>query len=543
MNLWNRREMLLSTAAAGALLAACSSGERRVDSGNATGVLHFGNGTEPQAIDPHITTGVPESRIQYALLEGLANKDPATLEPVPGVSDRWEVSADGLIYRFHIREDARWSDGTPLTAEDFRWSWWRALQPALANEYAYMLYPLKNAEQYLTGKITDFTQVGVRVIDPRTLEVELTEATPYFLQLLDHHSYYPLPRHVIERFGSPTDRFTDWTRPGNFVGNGAFRLKEWKLNQHVRVERNPEYWNARSVRLEAIMFYPTENVATEERMFRSGQLHITNDIPVDKIPVYRRDRPEHIRTEPYLGSYFYTCNVKRPGIDDARVRRALAMTVDRRSLIDTVLRGVNTPAYALTPPGTLGYEPPQLFGFDPEQARALLEEAGYPNGRGMPPLEILYNTHDTHRKIAVALQQMWKTHLNIDVTMVNQEWKVYLDTRQNRDYTLCRYGWIGDYVDPNSFLDMWTTESGNNQTGWSNAQFDELILRRIPTMKTHEERLQGFFEAETILMTEMPVIPIYIYDNKHLVHPSVKGAPSNIMDYFSFKDIYLESDA
>src|SRR5690606_12342182 len=214
--------------------------------------------------------------------------------------------------------------------------------------------------------------------------------------------------------------------------------------------------------------------------------------------------------------------------------------LDRRSLIDTVLRGVNTPAYAMTPPGTLGYQPPKLFDFDPEQARRLLAEAGYENGRGMPRLEILYNTHDTHRKIAVAVQQMWKQYLNIEVTMVNQEWKVYLDTRDNMDYTVCRYGWIGDYVDPNSFLDMWLSGSGNNKSGWSNAEYDDLILRRIPAMKTHEERLEGFFKAETILISEMPVIPIYTYDNKHLVHPSLKGAPSNIMDFFSFKHIYLE---
>nr|PZN68629.1 MAG: peptide ABC transporter substrate-binding protein [Pseudomonadota bacterium] len=528
---------------AGTTLAACGSGERRVQSGNASGVLHFGNGTEPQSIDPHVSTGVPESRLQYALLEGLVGKDPATLEPVPGVAERWEVSEDGLLYRFHLRRDARWSDGRPLTAEDFRWSLWRALQPAMGNEYAYMLFPLLNAEAYLKSEITDFDQVGVKVIDEHTLELQLNAPTPYFLQLLDHHSYYPVPRHVIGRFGEVTDRFSHWTRPGNFVGNGPFTLVEWKLNKHVRVEKNPLYWDADRVRLNAVMFYPTENIATEERMFRSGQLHITNDIPVDKIPQYRARGSKALRVEPYLGSYFYTLNTTRPGLDDARVRRALAMAIDRQSLIDTVLHGVNTPAYAITPPGTLGYQPPKLFDFDPDEARHLLAEAGYPDGRGMPPLEILYNTHDTHRKIAVAIQQMWKKYLNISVSMLNQEWKVYLDTRDSGAYTICRYGWIGDYVDPNSFLDMWTRDSGNNKTGWSNPAYDELILRRIPNMKSQEERFAGFFEAETILINEMPIIPIYTYDNKHLVEPVVKGAPSNIMDYFSFKDMYLEADA
>jgi oligopeptide transport system substrate-binding protein len=522
------------------LLGACSGGERRVDTGNATGVLHFGNGTEPQALDPHITTGIPEYHIQEALFEALVAKDPATLGPVPGVAESWELSEDGLTYRFHLRADARWSDGTPLTAEDFRWSWWRALQPALGNEYAYMMYALKNAEAYLTGKITDFSQVGVRVIDPLTLEVELSAPTPYFLQLLDHHSYFPVPRHVIEKFGSATDRFTPWTRPESMVSNGPFRLVGWKMNKFVRVEKNPQYWDAAKVRLNAVMFYPTENITTEERMYRSGQLHYTNDTPVDKIPEYRKNRPDEIRLDLYLGTYFYTFNVTRPAINDVRVRRALAMTIDRKTLVDSVLKGVNVPAYTVTPPGTLGYQPPKLFEFDPEGARKLLAEAGYPDGKGMPPLEVIYNTHEGHRKIAVALQQMWKKHLNIDVTMVNQEWKVFLDTREHMDYSISRHGWQGDYVDPNTFLDLFITGGGNNHTGWSDAEYDELILRKVPAQKTQEERFASFHKAETILMNDMPIIPLYTYVTKHLVNPGVKGMPRNILDYYSFKHIYLE---
>src|SRR5690606_3327603 len=385
----------------------------------------------------------------------------------PGMAESWEVSEDGLVYRFHLRADARWSDGTPLTAEDFRWSWWRALQPAMANEYAYMMFPLKNAESYLKGEIDDFGEVGVHAVDARTLEVELSAPTPYFLQLLDHHSYYPVPRHVIEKFGSATDRFTDWTRPGNFVGNGPFNLVDWKLNKFVREEKNPEYWDAATVRLNAVVFYPTENITTEERMFRSGQLHRTNETPIDKIPQYQARQSGELHMDVYLGTYYYMLNVTRPGLDDVRVRRALAMAIDRRTLIDTVMRGVNVPAWTMTPPGTLGYQPPKLFEFNPEEARRLLAEAGYPDGRGMPPLEILYNTHEQHRKIAVAIQQMWKQHLNIDVRMVNQEWKVYLDSRNRRDFTIARAGWIGDYVDPTGFLDLWITDGGNNNTGWS----------------------------------------------------------------------------
>jgi oligopeptide transport system substrate-binding protein len=537
MSLLSVRNLVVVLAA---VLGACSAGGNRVVQGDVDGVLHFGNGTEPQAIDPHITTGIPEYHIQQALFEGLVVKSPATLAPEPGVAESWEVSADGLVYRFHLRADARWSDGVPLTAEDFRWSWWRALQPALGNEYAYMMSPIVNAEAYASGKLTDFSQVGVRVVDPRTLEVRLTTATPFFLQLLDHHSYYPVPRHAIEKYGTATDRFTDWTRPGNLVGNGPFRLTEWKLNRHVRVEKNLQYWDATTVRLNAVVFYPTENLATEERMFRSGQLHYTNEIPVDKIPAYLHDQPGLIRLAPYLGTYYYSLNVKRPGLDDVRVRRALSMAVDRQTLVATVLKGVNPAAWAMTPPDTLGYQPPKLFDFDPAAARQLLAEAGYPDGRGLPKIEILYNTSEQHRKVAVALQQMWKQHLNIDVGMVNQEWKVYLDSRNRRDYTITRASWIGDYVDPDAFLGLWVTGSGNNKTGWSSAVYDELLLRKIPAMKTQAERFAGFLQAESILMQEMPVLPLYTYATKHLVSPSVRGMPPNIMDYTAFKHVYLE---
>ncbi len=403
-----------------------------------------------------------------------------------------------------------------------------------------MLYPIKNAEAYATGKLTDFSQVGVRVIDDHTLEVELAEPTPYFLQLVDHHSFYPVHRASIEKFGAVTDRFSKWTRPGNIVTNGPFRLTEWKLYDHVSVEKNPNYWDAQTVRLNGIVFYPTENTTTEERMFRSRQLHKTESMPLDKIPVYRSEHPDELRLDFYLGSYYYMLNTGLPALKDARVRRALAMSIDRDTLVNTVLQGANFPAYSVTPPGTAGYQPPKLFDFDPEAARKLLSEAGYPDGKGLPKLEILYNTNEAHRKIAVTIQQMWKTHLNIDVTMVNQEWKVYLDSRDTLNYSIARAAWIGDYVDPNTFLDMWVTGGGNNDTDWSNAEYDDLLLRKIPAMKTNEERMAAFYRAETILMEEMPIIPIYIYATKYLVNPSVKGLPANLMDYFSFKHVYLE---
>lgn len=521
-------------------LGACSSGETNVESGNRLGVFHVGNGTEPQGIDPAVTTGIPEYHIQLALFEGLVSKDPNTLEPEPGVAESWEVSDDGRIYRFHLREDALWSDGTPVTAEDFRWSWWRVLNPAMGSLYNYMLFPIKNAEAFAQGEIDDFSQVGVRVIDDQTLEVELENPTPYFLQLIDHHSAYPVPRHVIEALGSATDQTNPWTRVENFVGNGPFTLASWELNRELRVEKSETYWDAESVKLEAIVFYPVENSTTEERMFRSGQLHMTNTIPLDKIPVYQEENSPELVIFPYLGSYYYRFNVTREPLDDVRVRRALSMAVDREQLIESTLNGLPVPSYAITPAGTLGYQPPKLFDFDPEQARQLLAEAGFPNGEGFPTMEILYNTLADHQRIAEVIQQMWKTNLNIDVTLTNQEWRVYLDNTTELNYDIGRAGWIGDYVDPYNFLDLWITGGGNNRTGWGDPVYDELILRDAPSAATQEERFAILFEAESRLMEAMPFIPIYTYARQHLVNGSVQGMPPNIMDYVNYKYIWLE---
>ena len=522
-------------------MSGCGDYQSNVESGNLNGVLHWGNGTEPQSIDPHIATGVPEHHIISALMEGLIYKDGETLEPRPGVAKKWDVSDDGRVYTFYLRKNARWSNGDKHNAHDYVWSWWRALQPALGNLYAYMYFPIENAKAYYEGKISDFDQVGVKALDDFTLQVTLTNPIPYFLQLLDHYSTYPVHRATVEKFGAPDQRGTRWTYEGNIVGNGAFQLKEWKINRRITVERNPYYWNADNVRLNEVVFYPTENVTAEERMFRAGQLHYSG-IPSDKIEVYKKEGNPSLRIQPYLGIYFYRINVSQPHLQDKRVRRALGMTINRDQLVSQITKGGQIPAYAITPPGTMGYYPESDLTFDPEAAKQLLAQAGYPNGKGFPATEILYNTSEGHRKIAVALQQMWKKHLNIDVTLLNQEWKVYLDTVSNKHYEIARAGWIGDYVDPNNFLDMFLCNGGNNRTNWCNEQYDQLILERGPAAKTHGERLEIFKQAEKILLEEMPVIPIYVYTSNNLVHPSVKNFGRNILNQANYRDFYLEPE-
>lgn len=532
--------LLISTLALTSLtLMACSNGETRVESGNRDGIFHVENSAEPQSIDPHVSTGVPENNIILALFEGLVSKDPADLTPVPGIAERWEISEDGKTYLFYIRENARWSDGEPITAHDYVWSWSRSLNPQMANEYAYMLFPLKNAEPYATGKMDNFDEVGVHAISDRILKVELENPTDYFLQLLDHHSTYAVPKHTILKYGSKTDRFSNWTRPGNMVSSGPFLLKEWDIYKVLKVEKNPYYWDKDTVSLNEIHFYPIENFSTAERMFRVGQVHKTFEIPLNKVDVYRKENPETLRNEPYIGTYYYQFNVTKPPFDDVRVRRALSLAIDREAINHSVMFGVVEPAYTLTPPGASGYKPPKLISFDPEEARRLLAEAGYPNGEGFPEVELLYNTNESHRKIAVAVQQMWNENLNLNIQLLNQEWKVYLASRNNLDYDIARAGWIGDIVNPINFLDLGLSSNGNNRSGYNNPAYDELILKTIPESATKEERLANFAKAEEIILNEMPFVPIYTYKTKYLLDPSVKGLTPNFMDYYSYKHVTL----
>lgn len=536
--------MTLLTAMLCAILAltACGGGENNVTTGNRSQTLHWGNGAEPQELDPHIVTGIPEHHIIVALLEGLVLKDPVTLEPIPGVAESWSIDESGTVYTFQIRSNARWSNGDPVTAADFAWSWQRALQPELGNLYAYMYYPIKNAEAYATGKLDDFSQVGVKALSRHQLQVTLTHPTPYFLQLLDHYSMFPVHRSTIESFGAPAERGTRWTRAGNFVGNGAFVLTQWDLNKVVVVQKNPQYWDAERVALNEIRFYPTENISTEERMFRAGQLHVTGSLPTDKIAVYREQAPQFLRISPYLGTYYYRINTRVPHLADKRVRRALALAIDRQSIVDNVTKGGQIPASTFTPPDTLNYSAEPALDYDPQRARELLAAAGYPGGKDFPTTEILYNTSEGHQKIAVALQQMWKTVLNIDVTLNNQDWKVYLDNEASGNFQISRAGWIGDYVDPNTFLDLWLTGGGNNRTGWSNAEYDRLVTQLAPTAPDRDTRYDYFRHAEAILLDEMPIIPLYIYTSVHLVHDSVNGMPGNILDYVLYKNISLRAN-
>jgi len=520
--------------------AGCVKREHPVDSGLRDGILHIGNGTEPQDLDPQTVTGVPEHKLMMALLDGIVTENPETLEPEPGIADSWTISEDGLVYTFHIRETARWSNGDTITAPGIVASFKRLLTPSLASEYAYMIHHVVGAREYNEGGLTDFSKVGFNASDDQTFEITLKHRVPFLLKAMaSHYIWWPVHIPTVAKFGGMERKGSRWTLPGNFVGSGSFVLKDWLPNQKIVVTKSPTYWDRERVRLNEIDFYAMDNIDVEERMFRTRQLHITNDIPISKIDAYRRDHPESLSIEPYLGAYFYRFNVTKPPFDDPRVRRAFALAIDRESLVTNVTRGGQQPSYGIVPPGILGYESDFHLSGTLEEARKLLADAGYPGGKNFPKVDLLYNTSENHRSIAEAIQQMWRRNLGVEVGLMNQEWKVYLDSQNTLSYSISRSGWIADYVDPHVFLEQWKTGGGNNDTGWSNARYDELLEKSLDTAND-EERYAVYREMERILLDEMPILPIYFYVRVTLHDPMVKGYFPTVLDNHPYKYIYLE---
>ena len=526
-----------------AFVYGCSENITPVDSGLEKQIYHHGNGSEPQGIDPHIVTGVPEHHILISLCEGLTipNPNPDDMNGyMAGTAESWSVSEDGKEYILNINKNARWSNGDPVTANDFVWSWKRILTASLGSQYPDMLYYLVGAYEYHNGLIDDFSEVGVKAIDQKTLKVNLKNPTPFFLGLLSHYSTWPVHKETVLKYGDIDDRNGEWTRPGNFVCNGPFQLKSWELNNKIVVEKNPYYYDASIVKLNEIHYYPVSNVMTEDRMFRAGQLHLTSTLPSQKCPIYIEENP-NLRIDPYMGTYFYRINTNHEALKDVRVRKALAYSIDRELLVNKVTKCGQIPAYSFTPPGSNGYEPKTQIPFDPELAKSLLEDAGYSDENPFPKLEILFNTNEDHRKIALAIQQMWQVNLGIEIELVNQDWKVYLNREMIGDFQISRAGWIGDYEDPNTFLDLMRPNRGNNKTGWENKEYDELV-EKANTINNQSERYEMLYKAEEILIDNMPIIPLYTYVRSYQLSPDVKGFNPHILDHHHPKFIYLERD-
>ncbi|NDV60946.1 peptide ABC transporter substrate-binding protein [Puniceicoccales bacterium CK1056] len=535
----NRLGQLACIGLGGVFLAGCGAGIPNADEGVEQGILLFGNGAEPKTLDPQRATGVTENKIISVLLEGLIAYHPTDDNlPEPGVAERWEANEDASTWTFFLREDALWSNGDPVTAQDFVFSYERMLNPDFPGEYSQMLYVLKNGEAYKNGEVSDFNEVGVVAVDDKTLRIELVGPTPYFLSMLKHYSWFPVHPATIEAHGGPFDMSGTWTLPGNYVGNGAFVLDTWLPNQYLRVVKSPTYWDRERMQLNEVYFFPVEDDNTEKRMFDSGLLHVTGTVPTNDIPILRKTKPDLIHIDDYLGTYFYRLNVEREPLDNPLVRKALNYAIDRQAIVDKVSLGDQKPSKAYVPAGFKGFSAPDVLSYDPERARGYLAEAGYPGGEGFPDLYLLFNTSEGHRKIAEAVVAMWNKNLGINMQLENKEWKVYLDAQSHLDYDISRSGWIGDYMDPITFLEMFTTGNGNNDTGWGNDRYDSLINAAFRS-KTEEEHFTSLMEAEAILLEELPIVPLYSYTRIYLMDPRLKGWSPKLLDNRPFKYLYL----
>ena len=518
---------------------ACGRRESTVTRANREGVLHISIGSEPTDLDPQTVTGLGDAKVIQSLFDPLVTFEPGTLAPVPALAERWEISANGLNYTFHLRADAKWSDGSTLSAQDCVDSWRRILTPTLAADYAYFLYLIRGAEAFHKGLTTDFATVGAVARDARTLAVTLTHPAPYFLQILLNSPWRPVNVRAIAAVGDAYRRGTPWTKPGNIVTSGPFVLKEWSAHQRVVVEKSPTYYDRARVRLNAVHFYPTDSIDAEERAYRSGQLHATWALPLAKILPLQREKNPALRIDYNLETLFFRLNVRRAPFTDARVRRALSLGVDRDTIAGKILPGGRLPAPAFIPGILKGYTPPAGQVYDLEAARRLLVEAGHPGGAGLPPIEILYNNSEILRLVAEAIQQMWRRDLGLDVRLVNQEYKVVFANRRSGDYQVLLGSWTADYLDATTFLDMWRGDSGNNHTGWSDPAYDALS-DRANTIADPAARAAVLAQAETLVLDAAPIVPIYFNTHVYLLHPAVKGWQPTPMDHTDYRYVWLE---
>ncbi len=488
-----------------------------------------GNGAEPETLDVHKSSGVPEANIQRDLFEGLV-AEAADGALIPGAAARWEVDASATVYTFHLRRDGRWSDGSPVTAHDFVYAFRRALNPDTASDYAFILWPMKGAEAVSKGLARDPGGLGARALDDYTLELTLKAPTPYFLGMLTHHMAFPVPRAAIEAHGGR------WTRPGNMVSNGPFKLAEWVPQSHLKLVKNQRYRDYGKIAVDAVYYYPTEDTNTELKRFRAGEFDVTSDVPSDQVSWVAENLGDEFHNSPYLGTYYYALNSAAPPFEDnVALRRALALAIDRETLTARVTRAGEIPAYSWVPPGVRDYRQQPV----PEQgmsqgerealARELYAQAGYSAAKPLA-VEILYNTSENHKKIAVAMAAMWKKTLGVRVSLRNQEWKVYLDSRNQMQFEIARAGWIGDYNDANTFLELMKSDVGQmNPSAYADPEYDRLMKLAEVTADTRA-RAGLMQEAERLMLSAMPIIPIYFYTTQHMVSRRLTGWVDNVMD-------------
>jgi len=504
-------------------------------------ILRKGNGSQPQTLDPHKAEGVPSSNILRDLFEGLTGESPDG-HVVPAGAQSWDISEDGLTYTFHIRPDGRWSDGSPVTARDFEYGFKRSLNPATGSKYTKILSPIKNAEAVAAGTLP-LDDLGVKALDDDTLRIELATPAPYFLGLLNHSSTYPMHRPSVEKWGEAV------AKPGHLVSNGAYRLDELVVQSHIKLVRNPHYWNNDHTIIDEVWYYPIEDQSSELKRYRAGEIDYTYEVPNNQFKWIKKYLGEELVINPWLGIYYYGFNLTKPPFkDNLNLRKALAMAVDRHILTDKVTQFGERPAYAFVPPGVSNgvglYAPqnPEWASWPREkqlaEAQRLYAEAGYSRTHPLE-VELRYNTSENHKKIAIAVAAMWKQALGVKTRLINEEWKVFLSNRKQKQVTqVFRAGWISDYNDPMSFLELLHSQHGINDSAYSNPEYDRL-LAQIAAEPDAEKRARLMEKAERLMLSEQPVMPLYSYVVKRLVKPYLGGVGSNIMDHHYSKDWYI----
>lgn len=536
--------MTLLTALVGSTFLGCGSTENTVSSGNVEQKIVYNIDANPKTIDPQLNSAVDGSKVIRNTFEGLM-REIENGEVENGIAEGYEVSEDGLVYTFHIRDNAKWSDGEDVTAKDFEYAWKRALNPNTAAEYAYQLFYIKNGEAYNKGEASA-DDVGIKVVDNKTIEVTLESAVPYFVSLLAMPVYYPVRQDIIEENGDK------WAlSPETYVSNGPFKMTEWSEKESMTFIKNENYWDADNVKLETLVFRLIDDQTTTLSAFKNGELDIMEQPPTTEIQSLIDEGVAKVY--PYLGTYFYMVNVSGKGLSseavdalqDVRVRKALSLAIDRNLITEKVSMGGEIPATSYVPEGvkdTQGntfHKDYSSVTTNIEEAKKLLEEAGYPNGQGFPTITFTYNTASNNQMIAQAIQDMWKTNLGINVELKNEEWAVFQTTRNNFQYEVCRHGWIGDYNDPMTFLDMWVTASGQNNAGYSNEEYDSLIAQ-AKSEQDGEKRTELLRKAEDILMDDMVIIPIYYYTNIVCANDNVKGYVKSPLGSMLFRQAYVE---
>ncbi|PVZ66338.1 peptide ABC transporter substrate-binding protein [Pelagibaculum spongiae] len=496
-----------------------------------------GNGTEPASLDPQKVEGVPGSNVTKDMFEGLVTQD-ADGNTIPGQAESWTVSEDNKVFTFKIRDNANWSNGEPVTAHDFVFGFQRAVDPATASRYAWFMEipTIVNASSIINGKAA-VDSLGVKAIDSKTFEVTLEQAVPYFIKMLAHQTMFPVPQKVVEKHG---DR---WTRVENIVSNGAFVLNQWVVNERIVLKRNPNYWNNKETVINQVTYLPIVSETAELNRYKANELDMTHGIPPKHFTSLKKKIPAEIKITPQLGTYYYEFNTKVKPFDDVRVRKALSYAINRDAITRSITKRGEIPAYTFTPEAVAGFTPPKTDYSQWTQkermkkAHQLLKEAGYSKSNPLE-LNLLYNTSEAHKDVAVAVSYMWKA-LGVKTTLENMEWKTFLDVRNDGKFQVTRAGWLGDYNEPSTMLDLKTTTHGQNDGKYSNARYDEIMkLSRVVTSDVEREKL--YIEAEQILAAEMPLAPIYQYVTGRLVKPHVGGYPmNNVEDNIYSRDLYI----